>query len=209
MKQGSHIMLQRLVRSTVRTAPRPWRTVLEPWLCRISSACAGISRPGKLLSIHSRNLASTAIMSSYLPWMGHSFTIQTSPSRSMICALISPTFSEMRSVQSFVPPMMASRASFTQSGQRESVVRGQPSVGFDFSQDFSRGLSDHFGVMEGLGLCLLKNSMVLNVTLAVLQSVQSIVFQSLLLIEFAMYSPQRKTLPGSENGYYRSMTRAR
>jgi len=29
---------------------------------------------------------------SYLPWIGHSFTIQTSPSRSMICALISPTF---------------------------------------------------------------------------------------------------------------------
>ena len=75
----------------------------------------------------------------------------------MICALISPTFSCTRSVQSFLPLMMASRASFTQSGHSESVVRGQPSVGLDFSQDFSSGLSDHFGVNEGFGLCLLKN----------------------------------------------------
>ena len=38
-----------------------------------------------------------------------------------------------------------------------SVVRGQPSVGLDFSQDFSSGFSDHFGVKEGFGLYLLKN----------------------------------------------------
>src|ERR1700722_12787044 len=73
--------------------------------------------------------------------------------------------------------MMASRASFTQSGQRESVVRGQPSVGFDFSQDFSSGLSDHFGVKDGFGLRLLKNCIVSNVTPAVLHSAQSNVFQ--------------------------------
>src|SRR5580704_5515536 len=156
MKQGSHIMLQRLVRSTVRTEPRPWRTVLEPWRCRSSSLCAGMSRPGKLPSIHSRNFESTAIKSSYLPCCAHSLTIQTWPSRSMICALISPTFSWIRSVQSFLPSMIASRASLTQSGHSESVVRGQPSVGLDFSHDFSSGLSDHFGVKDGLGLCLLK-----------------------------------------------------
>src|ERR1700678_2279669 len=157
MKQGSHIMLQRLVRSTVRTEPRPWRIVLEPCRCMSSSLCAGISRPGKFFSIHSRNLESAAIKSSHFPWMGHSFTIQTCPSRSMICALISPTFSCTRSVQSFLPLMMASRASLTQSGHKESVVRGQPSVGFDFSHDFSSGLSDHFGVKEGFMLYLLKN----------------------------------------------------
>src|SRR5208282_1575867 len=128
-------------------------------------------------------------MSSYLPWAGHSFTIQTSPSRSMICALISPTFSWTRSVQSFVPAMMASRASFTQSGQSESVVRGQPRVGFDFSQDFNNGLSDHFGVMDGLGLCLLKNWIVLKVAAAVLHSAQSRVFQSLLLAVLAIILP--------------------
>src|SRR5579864_2393435 len=138
-----------------------------------------MSRPGKLPSIHSRNFESTAIRSSYLPWMAHSFTIQTWPSRSMICALISPTFSCTRSVQSFLPLMIASRASLTQSGQRESVVRGQPSVGFDFSQDLSSGLSDHFGVNDGFGLRLLKYWIVSNVMPAVLHSVQSNVFQSL------------------------------
>ena len=30
MKHGSHIMLQRFVRSTVSTEPRPWVTVLLP-----------------------------------------------------------------------------------------------------------------------------------------------------------------------------------
>src|ERR1700735_2777505 len=178
MNEGSHIMLQRLVRSTVRTEPRPWRMVLEPWRCISSSLCAGISRPGKFFSIHSRNLESTAIRSSHFPWMGHSFTIQTWPSRSIICALISPTFWWTRSVQSFLPFMIASRASFTQSGQRESVVRGQPRVGFDFSHDFSSGLSDHFGVNEGFGFRLLKNWIVSKATPAVLHIVQSKVFQS-------------------------------
>src|ERR1700683_3338200 len=140
-----------------------------------------MSRPGKFFSIHSRNFASMAIKSSYFPWMSHSFTIQTWPSRSIICALISPTFSCTRSVQSFVPLIIASRASFTQSGQREYVLRGQPSVGFDFSQDFSRGLSDHFGVKEGFGLCLFKYWMVSKVTAAVLHMAQSNDFQSLLL----------------------------
>src|ERR1700723_116417 len=51
MKQGSHIMLQRLVKSTVRTEPRPGRTVLEPWRGRSSSWCSGMSRPGKFPSI--------------------------------------------------------------------------------------------------------------------------------------------------------------
>src|ERR1700684_2995949 len=124
--------------------------------------------------------------------MAHSFTIQTWPSRSIIWALISPTFSCTRSVQSFVPLMMASRASFTQSGHRESVVRGQPSVGFDFSQDLSSGLSDHFGVNDGFGLRLLKNCIVLNVMPAVLHSVQSNVFHSLVLTVFAiiLFPPQ-------------------
>ena len=50
MKQGSHIMLQRLVRSTVSTAPRPYFTVEEPWWCRCSSLWARMSRPGKTSS---------------------------------------------------------------------------------------------------------------------------------------------------------------
>src|SRR6202035_6134271 len=97
----------------------------------------------------------------------------------MICALISPTSSDIRSRQSFFPSKIASRASLTQPGHNESVVRGQPSVGFDFSQDFSSGLSDHFGVNDGFGFRLLKYWMVSNVTPAVLHRVQSNVFQSL------------------------------
>src|SRR6266849_7778274 len=107
--------------------------------------------------------------------MGQSLSIQTSPLRSTIWALISPTFSFMRSRQSFLPAMMASRASLTQSGQRESVCRGQPRVGLVFSQDLSSGLSDHFGVNDGLGLRLLKNWMALKVTLAALQTAASTV----------------------------------
>src|ERR1044072_987236 len=101
-----------------------------------------------------RNLESMAIMSSKWPGVGQSLIIQISPSRSMICALISPTFSLMRTLTSFLPLMIASRASITQFGQRESVVRGQPSVGLLFCHDFKSGLSHHFGVKEGLGLYL-------------------------------------------------------
>src|SRR5215472_1618204 len=92
----------------------------------------------------------------------------------MICALISPTFSWTRSIQSFLPLRIAWRASFTQSGHNESVVRGQPSVGFDFSHDLRSGLSDHFGVNDGFGAFILsKNFTVLNAAAAVLQIVQS------------------------------------
>src|SRR5258705_6496045 len=101
-----------------------------------------------------RNFASIAIMSSKCPWTGQSLTIQISPSRSIIWALISPTFSLIRTLTSFLPLRIASRASITQLGQSESVVRGQPRVGLLFCQDFSNGLSDHFGVKDGFGLYL-------------------------------------------------------
>src|SRR6266852_7385824 len=91
----------------------------------------------------------------------------------MICALISPTFSLIRSRQSFFPAMIASRASFTHAGHSESVCRGKPSVGLVFSQDFSSGLSDHFGVTEGFGLRLLKYWMVSTVIPAALPRSQS------------------------------------
>src|ERR1041385_4177575 len=155
MKQGSHIMLQRLVRSTVNTAPRPYLIVLDPWLCNFSSLCAWISRPGNMFSICVRNLESMAIMSSKWPCTGQSFTIQISPSRSIICALISPTFSRTSTETSCSPFRIDSRASITQLGHSESVVRGQPSVGLVFCHDFSNGLSDHFGVKDGFGRYLL------------------------------------------------------
>src|SRR5260370_35232267 len=91
----------------------------------------------------------------------------------MICALISPTFSLIKSRQSFLPAIIASRASFTHAGQSESVCRAKPSVGLVFSHDFSSGLSDHFGVTEGLGLRLLTYWMVSKVIPAPLQTPQS------------------------------------
>src|SRR5215218_4702770 len=114
-----------------------------------------MSRPGNIFSTWLRNLASMAIISSKWPCTGQSLTIQISLLRSMICALISPTFSLIRIETSFLPLKISSRASMTQFGQRLSVVRGQPRVGFDFCHDFSSGLSDHLGVNDGLGLNLL------------------------------------------------------
>src|ERR1044072_8631037 len=154
MKHGAHIMLQRLLRSTVNTAPRRSLTVLAPWLWSCSSLWASMSRPGNIFSMCVRNFESMAIMSSKWPWVGQSLIIQICPSRSMIWAFISPTFSLIRTLTSFLPLIIASRASITQFGQRESVVRGQPRVGLLFCQDFKSGLSDHFGVKEGLGLYL-------------------------------------------------------
>src|SRR5215510_5762684 len=95
--------------------------------------------------------------------MGQSLTIQIWPSRSMIWALISPTFSLIRTVTSFLPLRISSRASITQFGQSESVVRGQPRVGLLFCHDFKSGLSDHFGVKEGFGLYLLTDWMALKI----------------------------------------------
>src|SRR5580658_4048190 len=88
--------------------------------------------------------------------MGQSFTIRILPSRETIWALISPTFSFFRISTGSSPLTIFVRISGTHFGQRESVVRGQPSGGFCFSHDFSSGFSDHLGVKDGLGLIELK-----------------------------------------------------
>jgi len=92
------------------------------------------------------------IRSSNFPWMAHSFTIMILPSRSMICALSSPTFSFFKISTGTSPFRIFSRISGTHLGHKESVSRGQPRVGFCFSQLFSNGLSDHLGVNPGFGL---------------------------------------------------------
>src|ERR1700691_4925995 len=156
MKHGSHIMLQRFVRSIVRTDPRPWVTVLEPWLWRSLSLWARISRPGKTFSRWSKNSVSIAITSSKWPWIAQSFTIRILPSRDTIWALISPTFSLRRISPGNSPLTFFVRISGTHFGHKESVVRGQPSGGFCFSHDFRSGFSDHFGVKDAFGLIELK-----------------------------------------------------
>ncbi len=103
MKQGSHIMLQRLVRSTVSTDPRPCWIVLLPWLWSFSSLWARMSRPGNVCSRCLKNAVSMAITSSKCPWIGQSLTIRILPSRSRMVALISPTFSLSRTLTSFLP----------------------------------------------------------------------------------------------------------
>ena len=154
MKQGSHIMLQRLVRSMVSTEPRPWVTVDVPWWCSFLSPlpCARMSRPGKLSSRCLKKAGSIDITSSKWPCLGQSFTIRILPSRSMIWALISPTFSLSRTSWGSLPSRICLRISGTHLGQSESVVRGQPRGGFSFCQLFRSGLSLHLGVKDGLGL---------------------------------------------------------
>src|ERR1019366_4584241 len=166
MKQGSHIMLQRLVRSMVSTDPRPCSTVLLPWWWSFSSLWARISRPGKTSSRCLKNAVSMAITSSKWPWMGQSFTIRILPSRSMICALISPAFSFMRTSRGSLPSMISWRICGTHLGHSESVERGQPSGGLDFWYDFNSGLSDHLGVNDGLGLMLFNLSKTAHAPLA-------------------------------------------
>src|SRR5882672_3702128 len=110
-----------------------------------------MSRPGKTSSRCSENSVSIDIRSSKCPCLGQSLTIQILPSRSTICALISPTFSFISTSTGNLPSRICWRISGTHFGQRESVVRGQPSGGLDFSHDLSSGLSDHFGVGDGFG----------------------------------------------------------
>src|SRR5262245_57064219 len=155
MKHGSHIMLQRLVRSTVSTEPRPCLIVLLPWLCSLESLWASMSRPGNESSRCLKHAGSIDIVSSKWPCFGQSLSITIRPSFSVIVALISPTFSLSSVSSGCVPSRMALRASRTQTGQSESVWRGQPSGGLVFWCDFSSGLSDHCGVTEGFGLILL------------------------------------------------------
>src|SRR6201987_5098445 len=73
-------------------------------------------------------------------------------------ALISPTFSFMSTSCGRCPSRICWRISGTHFGHSESVLRGQPSGGLDFSYDLSSGLSDHFGVGDGLGLIPFKRS---------------------------------------------------
>src|SRR5262247_2635268 len=83
------------------------------------------------------------------------------PSRSRIVALISQAFSLIRMLRSILPSRIACRVSRTQAGQSESVSRGQPSGGLDFSYDLSNGLSDHLGAHAGcwlIRLILLKTN---------------------------------------------------
>src|SRR5947209_11820196 len=125
-----------------------------------------MSRPGKTSSRCFENSVSIDITSSKWPCLGQSLTIRILPSRSIIVALISPTFSFISTSCGRCPSRICCRISGTHLGQRESVLRGQPSGGLVFSQDFKRGFSDHFGVNAGLGLMRLMRSKTAQAPLA-------------------------------------------
>src|SRR5258708_36324179 len=73
------------------------------------------------------------------------------PPRSMIWALISPILWLRSTSTGSSPFRILLRISGTHLGHSESVVRGQPSGGFCFSQDFRRGFSGHLGMHPGVG----------------------------------------------------------
>src|ERR1051326_3008589 len=150
MKQGSHIMLQRLVRSTVRTDPRPYLMEEVPWLWS-RSVTAGKSRPGNRRSIRFRKSGLIASTSVNVPCCGQVFSTITLPSRSMMCALISPTRSLASMLGSASPERMRARVSFTRVGHSESVVRGQPSTGDVRSALLSSGAGAQTGWPEPAG----------------------------------------------------------
>src|SRR5215212_2675307 len=148
MKHGLHIMLQRLVKSTVKTAPRPNLMFEVPWRCTSLSSAARKSRPKKSDSIRSRNAGSVDITSSNCPCFGQSFRITTWPLSSRICALISPGCWCINVSSDTSPEITALRTSFTQVGQRLSVSRGKPSGGALRSYDLSSGPGAQFGRID-------------------------------------------------------------
>src|ERR1035437_8827909 len=64
-------------------------------------------------------------------------------------------------------------------GHRESVTRGQPRGGLVFSEDFSSGFSDHFGVGDGFCLIRFRRSNTTHAPLAATVTAFSIYFTGL------------------------------
>ena len=147
-------MLQRLVRSIVSTAPRPCLIEDVPWLWSVS-VTASKSRPGNRFSSRSRNCGLIASVSVNVPCIGQVFSIRTLPSRSMMWASISATCSLTSDSIDCSPERIRARASRTQVGQSESVVRGHPNCGFERCRCFSSGAGAHFGWKVPPSKCLL------------------------------------------------------
>src|ERR1700752_434218 len=120
------------------------------------------------------------------------------PSRSMIVALISPTFSFISTSCGRWPSRICWRISGTHFGHRESVERGHPRGGFDFSYDLSSGLSDHFGVGDALGLMRFKRSNTTQAPLAAVTTAFSTYLIGLRMITFRLligWAPSSKLEP--------------
>ena len=126
-------MLQRLVRSMVRTEPRPWLMVLRAVVVQLLVVVgANVAAREELFQVL-EEAGSIAMTSSKWPCLGQSFTIRILPSRSMICGLDLADLLVQQDLERELPSMICCRISGTQRGHRESVSRGQPSGGFVFS----------------------------------------------------------------------------
>ena len=144
MKHGSHIMLQRFVRSIVRTAPRPY--LMDELPCSWSPSFGMTkSRPGYIDSSRLKNAGSVDMTSSKWPCLGQSFFIRIRPSSSSIEARISPGLPSIRTFQSTSPDRIWLRTSVTHRGHNESVWRGNPSGGKLLWLCFRSGAGAHFG----------------------------------------------------------------
>src|SRR5579885_826003 len=146
--------------------------------------------------------------SSKRPCFGHSLTIMIFPSRSIICALISPTFSVRRISTGTLPSRICCRISGMHFGHSESVSRGHPSGGFTFSQDFKSGLSDHFGVNEGFRWIELTLSKTNHAALAAYETTRSTYLTGLCMVtrlskSFSLQDSQERLR--SVPRYYRSI----
>src|SRR5262252_7848241 len=118
----------------------------------------------------------------------------------MICALISPTFSFSRISWGSSPSRICWRISGTHFGHSESVLRGQPSGGFDFSYDLSRGLSDHFGVGDGFGLMRFRRSNTTHAPFAAATATFSMYFIGLRMMAVSLLIiPDRAQSPDEES----------
>src|ERR1700728_226168 len=173
-----------------------------------------MSRPGNTSSRCFEKSVSIDITSSKWPCLGQSFTIKIFPSLSTMVALISPTFSFIKTSCGSLPSRICWRISGTHFGQRESVERGQPRGGFDFSYDLSRGLSDHLGVGDGLGLMPFKRSNTTHAPLAAATATFSTYLIGLRMMTFRLldllsFRTWNQSGPYSSNGWlFPSMVRA-
>jgi hypothetical protein len=131
MKQGSHIMLQRLVRSMVSTEPRPWVTVEVPWLCSFSSLWARMSRPGKLFEVleeggvDGHHVFKVAVDGAILHHQDLAVALDDLR-LDLADLLVQQDFVGQLAVDDLLADLG------THLGQSESVVRGQPRGGFSF-----------------------------------------------------------------------------
>ena len=143
MKHGSHIMLQRFVRSTVSTAPRPYLIDDVPWLCRLP-VIGRVVAAGKEALDALRNAGSMASTSREgavrrARLLDDDRAVALDDRRGDLADVARESACRWPARRA----RMRARASRTHAGQSESVRRGQPSGGRDRSVLLTNGRGAH------------------------------------------------------------------